>query len=1069
MIRIMKASAGSGKTFNLARKYITLLFSKDDRFPYRHILAVTFTNKATDEMKSRILKELYTLSSAPLESPYLKWFIPEMFSEEQMKDVDTEDIVRELPGHKGMKITPEALQARARELLCCILHDYSAFSISTIDRFFQQTLKAFTKEIGQFASYQVELDKDALLDESVDRLLDSLTEDSPELLKWLTDCAMEQVEKGEKYNIDKALRRMAGRAMSDARREAVERGNIDEKTAYSYGNLQKIRKLCREVRAAFAEKVRTAAQNALDAIGRCGLTVEDFSRKFPAVLQEYAVLKDADRIEAPASFISRASDSGQWFRKAESAANMEKSRGLETQFEEFCSLFGDSFKVYNTAGIIISQLYDLGVISDIDREFEALLREKNVLSIDDSNLLLKNIIDGSDAPFVYEKTGIRYENFLLDEFQDTARIQWENFRPLLENSNSQNFENLIVGDVKQSIYRWRGSDWKLLQEELEKDMKSCRTTVLDRNFRSLKNIVEFNNSFFTFAANELDALYGDGRHTVSDIYSDVCQDAASSDKPEGGMVNVSFCSKQSQTDFVVKVISDLIASGARYGDIAVLVRSNKAGAAVAEKLISLRIPVITDDSLEIKSSRTVRKLVSLMTFIDNPGNTVGSYLAGSMETGNIGKYRSLADLCESLIRYMRQDNESAFDAEATYVQSFVDCVLDYSARNGNSLHGFLEYWEGIKPQITSPTLTDAVRVITIHKSKGLDFEYVIFPFAESVTLFRASASWCLPDLRGTELEPVGKALFDVTLSDKCENTLFSENFREESLMQYIDNLNIFYVALTRAVKGMHIIADIPSKTFQGSLGREVPEYSNMSHILYSYLQKNGVKSGFHTSDETFEGVYATYNLGEMPAWQQDAEGKSEQYCAEAIESLYPSYALNPDSPEEEEVRNRLIFSTDNSDYYSEDGETGMRSSIRQRGIILHKILSSVETAGDLDKAVDNAAATGLADVSEAREIRELLAAKIDSVASYGWFDTPGARILNECSIIDTDGKIYRPDRVIIEPDGTVTVIDYKFGSRENSHIRQISGYASIWRRRGCRKVSAYLWYVLSDEVEKVSV
>ena len=357
MIRIMKASAGSGKTFNLARKYITLLFSKEDRFPYRHILAVTFTNKATDEMKSRILKELYTLSSAPLESPYLKWFIPEMFSEEQMKDVEPEDIVRELPGHKGMKITPEALQTRARELLCSILHDYSAFSISTIDRFFQQTLKAFTKEIGQFASYQVEIDKDALLDESVDRLLDSLTEDSPELLKWLTDCAMEQVEKGEKYNIDKALRRMAGRAMSDARREAVERGNIDEKQAYSYGNLQKIRKLCREVRAAFAEKVRTAAQNALDAIGRCGLTVEDFSRKFPAVLQEYAGLKDSDRIEAPASFISRASDSGQWFRKAESAANMEKSRGLETQFEEFCSLFGDSFKVYNTAGIIISQLY----------------------------------------------------------------------------------------------------------------------------------------------------------------------------------------------------------------------------------------------------------------------------------------------------------------------------------------------------------------------------------------------------------------------------------------------------------------------------------------------------------------------------------------------------------------------------------------------------------------------------------------------------------------------------------------------------------------------------------------
>ena len=1064
MIRIMKASAGSGKTFNLARKYITLLFSKDDRFPYRHILAVTFTNKATDEMKSRILKELYTLSSAPLESPYLKWFIPEMFSEEQMKDVDTEDIVRELPGHKGMKITPEALQARARELLCCILHDYSAFSISTIDRFFQQTLKAFTKEIGQFASYQVEIDKDALLDESVDRLLDSLTEDSPELLKWLTDCAMEQVEKGEKYNIDKALRRMAGRAMSDARREAVERGNIDEKTAYSYGNLQKIRKLCREVRAAFAEKVRTAAQNALDAIGRCGLTVEDFSRKFPAVLQEYAVLKDADRIEAPASFISRASDSGQWFRKAESAANMEKSRGLETQFEEFCSLFGDSFKVYNTAGIIISQLYDLGVISDIDREFEALLREKNVLSIDDSNLLLKNIIDGSDAPFVYEKTGVRYENFLLDEFQDTSGIQWENFRPLLENSEAQNFENLVVGDVKQSIYRWRGSDWKLLHEGLEKDMKSCRTTVLDRNFRSLRNIVEFNNSFFTFAANELDHLYGTGQHTISDIYSDVRQDAASAGRPESGMVKVTFCRKQAQTEYVLKAISDMTARGIRYGEIAVLVRGNDSGSVVAGQLVAAGIPVITDDSLAVKSSLAVRRLASLMTCIDSPGNTAGSFLAGSLETGNIGGYRSLADLCESLIRYMKENGSAtALDSEATYVQAFVDCVLEYSSRNGNSLHGFLEYWEGADPHITSPALRDAVRVITVHKSKGLDFNYVIFPFAETVNLFRPSDVWCLPDFRGTGLEEAGRTLFDVRLSKESADTLFDGDFDRERLMQYIDNLNIFYVALTRAVRGMHIIADIPTKRLMETLDSDVPAYSGMSHILYTYLHRNGVKAGFRAAGDTEEGVAASFVRGEM---QEKPQAENTGAAPETVGTAYPSFPLNPSA---DQGRSRLILSTDNSDCFPEDGKAELNSTMRMKGIVLHKILASVETSDDLGRAVDDAAATGLIDVREAEEVRSLLEGKIRSVASYGWFDTPGVRILNECSVIDSDGNIYRPDRVVLGPDGTVTVIDYKFGSRKNSYLRQVSGYASMWRRRGCRNVSAYLWYVLSDEVEKVSV
>ena len=411
--------------------------------------------------------------------------------------------------------------------------------------------------------------------------------------------------------------------------------------------------------------------------------------------------------------------------------------------------------------------------ADISREFDAVLKDRNVLGIDDSNLILKNIIDGSDAPFVYEKTGVRYENFLLDEFQDTSGIQWENFRPLLENSVSQNFDCLVVGDVKQSIYRWRGSDWKLLQHSLESELPHCRTTVLDSNFRSRKNIVEFNNDFFTYAAGELDRVYGSGT-AVSDIYSDVRQKVTSA-ALDPGMVEATFCSEDAESDIVVRTIRNLVAGGARYGDIAVLVRNNDSGEKTAEVLIGDSIPVLTDDSLKISSSGMVRQIVSMLSAMDNPQDTASGFATFSLNADMPDSYRSLPDLCEALIRSLKDAGGYDSDAQATYIQSFMDCVMDFSARNGNSIHDFLEYWNEKVLYVTSPSLSDAVRIITVHKSKGLDFDYVIFPYAEKVDLFRKTDVWCCPDFSGTALEPAGRGLYDVTLSGSSVDTLFEKD------------------------------------------------------------------------------------------------------------------------------------------------------------------------------------------------------------------------------------------------------------------------------------------------------
>ena len=463
MIKIMKASAGSGKTYNLAREYIRLLLTKKDRQAYRHILAVTFTNKATDEMKRRILDELSVLSTNPAASPYYKDFVPALFP------------------------TEAALQKRASAQLGGILHDYSSFAVSTIDKFFQQTLRAFSREIGQFASYQVELDKAALVEESVDRILDGLTEQDRGLLDWLTENVKAGLENGNRFNLEPPLKEMAQNLMSANYAEAVRSNGIVEATAYAKNHLKQLRKNCIALAEAYVQEVRDAAKAALDVLDQHGVDPADSNRGFMKGLYAFRDLGPRDAVGMPTdSFRDKAPDSSKWFAKTKDKYRVELEGSLEGPLKAFCDLFEDPYRQYRTACLIADQAYTLGIAAELRKAFEAVQREKNVLSIDDSNTILKGIIDGSDAPFVYEKLGVRFEDFLLDEFQDTSTIQWENFLPLLRNSEAGGYDNLVVGDVKQSIYRWRGSDWKLLDAGVQRDcgLGKDAVEVLDGNYRT---------------------------------------------------------------------------------------------------------------------------------------------------------------------------------------------------------------------------------------------------------------------------------------------------------------------------------------------------------------------------------------------------------------------------------------------------------------------------------------------------------------------------------------------------------------------------------------------------------
>ncbi len=1064
MLQILKASAGSGKTYRLARKYIELLLGSADRYAYRHILAVTFTNKATDEMKGRILKELHVLATDTDSSGYFKYFVPSMFP------------------------SKEEIQRKAKAVLSDILHDYSAFSVSTIDRFFQHTLKAFSREIGQFASYQVELDKDSLVAESVDRILDSLTEEDSGLLSWLTDNVLEQIEVGGRYSMDANLLEMAKRLMSPQRAEALKAAGLDADGEYTKEKLKGIRLACRKIMGDYVEQVSAKADAALAVLEQAGVNPGDSSYGFMSILYDYRDLPENEVVKVPVDkFMKRAGDSDKWFAKKNAKLLPLVEPLLKPMLDDFLKLFEDEYRVYMTAVLLDGQLYGLGVAGELDRTFKDLMKEKNVLCIDDSNTILRDIIDGSDAPFVYEKLGVRYEHFLLDEFQDTADIQWSNFSPLLHESVSNGRENLIVGDVKQSIYRWRGSDWNLLNSKVpgEFDRDEVAIDCLDTNFRSLHNIVRFNNCFFEKAADILDVMRKDSTYgSLRSIYADVVQKTKEEKAEEEGGVSLTFCDKKLELEKVLEAIAEARSKGAKLSEIAVLVRSNAIGESVAMYLIDNGIPVMTDDSMRVKSSITVRRLVSLMSFADNPDDTVNGYLAQALDIDMPKSCSSLTDMVEALFREITEkDSEQLWKGEVQHIQAFMDHLQDYVSANGNNLRGFLKNWEDENPSISSPSSGESVKVMTIHKSKGLDFPYVIIPFAENITMYKESSYWCAPDLAGTALEGVAEGVYDVSLSKKSEDTLFAEDYARESFLQQVDNINTIYVAMTRARYGMHIISCSPSKTFLDNLeGGTLDKFSDFSQVLYWFADNQSnplednhgfdvVKTVVKDVDENErEVVSVRYDVGEMVDFGAiRSSGREGADVSEfRTEDELPSYPLNMEGGPEGDVRERgrLKFSADSLDFFSEDGEAGIAASNRIKGVVLHDILSRVEKPEDLERAVQQSLMAGEITPEEADDAYGLLSERIAGAQERGWFPESFDRILNESTLIDERGEMHRPDRVVIA-GGKVIIVDYKFGEHYRKYERQLKDYASMWRRMGYSDVSAYLWYVHTDEVRVI--
>lgn len=924
-MKILKASAGSGKTYSLSKTYQDLVLNNPDPHHYRHILAVTFTNKATAEMKSRILNDLYRLSKT---------------------------------------------DSRAKDLLTDILHDYGAFSVSTIDKFFQQALRAFSREIGQFADYQVELDKNALIRESVRRIIDNLTENSGDVLHWICENSMARLAEGSKPNIEDSLVETALTLKKEEHTRLMEEYGLNDVEHYNKPRLAALRKACDGV-------------------------VKDFM----AGLRDLGVEADPhSRFEIPSNRFLKAHP------------------GLEEYLDE-------NYDRYNTVFIIRKDIYSLGLAGEFFAEYETVMKERNILCLDDSNTILRDIINGSDAPFVYEKIGVRYEDFLLDEFQDTSEVQWANFKPLLEESEAKGGKNLVVGDIKQSIYRWRDSDWHLLGSTVLEEFPSAEVETLGYNWRSCRCIVDFNNRFF----NELSGMLGIGQ-----VYADVAQGPRSDDAQEG-CVRLTFTDEQLEA--VRESVQDARKAGAEWEDIAILVRNNKQGEEIAAYLIDKNTPVISEDSLHLSSSVTIRRLVSLLNAYLNPDESLNQAIVSDLKIEFPENYQSLSGFCEALLASLRAVSPEVFDGELPFIQAFMDDVLEWSASYGNNLRSYLDRLDLSGMCISSPDDTKAIRILTIHKSKGLEFPYVIFPYADKVPVYdtRSSTHWCYLDASSHGLESCFTGVYPVSMSSHVQRSFFADDYQTERDSQLIDNVNVFYVALTRAVKSLHIISAPVAKKVQAAVASgKMTGFTKLSHYLYAF--------GGGKDDVSFGTPY------DFTAMVRKSVRDDEPMPG--IFDIIPT-------------GERLKTSAEASDFFSEEDKD---DSPRMRGVVLHDILSHVVSLADIAPAVESAVTSGLLDASAREEVEDLLTSRV--AAHPEWFPADGTRILREQTILGADGKEHRPDRVVVEEDG-VTVIDFKFGEPHGSYIPQVRRYASLLKQLGYKVKAGVVWYVKEDKTENI--
>lgn len=1069
---VYKASAGSGKTFTLAVEYIKHLILNPRA--YRQILAVTFTNKATAEMKERILQQLYGIwVSDPASEPYLNRIREDL----QWKNLSEDDI-----------------RLAAGTALQYMLHDYSRFRVETIDSFFQSVMRNLARELELSPNLNIELNNTEVLSDAVDSLIEKLTPSSP-VLAWLLDYINERIADDKRWNVSNEIKRFGWNIFDEG---YIEQGEGLRQQLKDPNTIKLYRNELREMETEALEQMKGFYDQFIGELEAHALTPEDLKGGARGIGSYFRKLRDgrlSDKDTVNATLKNSLDDAKNWATKT-SAQKNEIIRLAETSLlpllQDAETFRPRNNKIVNSCRLSLQHLNKLQLLAHIDEEVRELNREHNRFLLSDTNALLHNLVRDGDSSFVFEKIGANIRNVMIDEFQDTSRMQWDNFKILLLEGLSQGADSLIVGDVKQSIYRWRNGDWGILNALGTKDASfpfPVRVETLKTNRRSETNVIRFNNNLFTAAVEYLNMLHlkelQEDCHPLQRAYADVAQESPRTEAK--GYIKATFLEPDEEHDYTELTILSLgeevqrlLEAGVKLNDITILVRKNKNIPPIADYFDkTMHLSVVSDEAFRLDASQAICMLIDALRYLSNPEDKVAcaslmmNYELGIKKQG--GDWDSLLtakpeealpkafvtgmetlrlmplyELLEELFSLFEMKRIEEQDA---YLFSFFDAVTEYLQNNSSDLDSFIRYWNETLCNKTIPSgEMDGIRILSIHKSKGLEFHTVLIPFCDWKLENETNNQliWCSP----TEAPFSTLDIVPVNYSSTMAESVYRQNYLDERLQLWVDNLNLLYVAFTRAGKNL---------IFWCKKGQK----GTMSELLANALPQVAAREGDENWNEE-----ETYESGELcPSKYTEADA----HLPEARKASANRLAQKPDKlpVHMESMRHDIEFRQSNrsADFIQGVDEEESDNRFINRGRLLHTLFSAIETEEDIDNAIDQLVFEGIIGKPETEEkIRELTHHAFSLPQVQDWY-SGNWHLFNECDIIWQERgelRTRRPDRVMMR-DNEIVVIDFKFGKQNKKYNKQVQGYMQLLTRMGYLKenIEGYLWYVEEDLIEKV--
>lgn len=1035
---IYNASAGSGKTFTLVKEYLKLLIKSPYNNAYKYILALTFTNKAVGEMKSRVI--------------------------ETLKEFADDNILTEPNSMfnvlcKELNIEPKQLQKKSEALLKNIVHNYAAFDISTLDKFTQKLIRTFAYDLRLPLNFEVELDTETLLSKAVDNLI-SRAGENKELTKTLIDFAIEKADDDKSWDITYDFKEISKLLTNENHIAAIEK--LKDK---QLNDFKELKQLLRDNIKSSELKITEKAQEVIDVINNNGLEFGDFSRSYlPNFFAKMASGNfnitftpkwQIDLVEGGTLYPKKVSD--------ETAAIID---GMQQAIAENFTTIKNDIGHLKFLKNFYKNTTPLSVINEISKELNLIKEDQNTLLISEFNTIISEHIKEQPAPFIYERIGEKFKHYFIDEFQDTSVMQWENLIPLIDNALSgANTSSLIVGDAKQAIYRWRGGKAEqfidLYNHTKQPFQVNAETIQLDYNYRSFEHIVTFNNSFFKHLSS-----FAFSNPTYQELYS------TSSQKPfldKKGYVDISFLelndtTTEEKNEIYAQKVLDTIQScldlGYNKQDICILVRKKKEGVAIANFLSEANIDIISSETLLLNNAPEIQFIINtIKTILDDKDYQVKVDVLSFLVEQHINiedQHQFFKDLVHlpmhnffnEITQYGYHFNVNEFiqlpiyeaieliiysfkltQTSNAYIQFFLDVLLDYSQKHNANLIGFLSYYEEKKDNlsIVSPEGQNAVQIMTIHKSKGLEFPIVIFPFADLDIYKEQNAHIWFPidkekyndfDISYLNFNP------DLELLNGQGADLYHQRRGELEL----DNINLLYVALTRPVEQLYVISNYNLD----SKGNE--KLKHYSGLFINYLKSEGL----------WNDNQLHYSVGNP---KKESSNKTQTTTQE--QNSFISF------PKKQHNINIVA----NSGYI---WDTTQEDAI-EKGNLIHLLLSKINSEEDIDYTFESFLENGLISKEQYKQLYNDVKQLVNHPEINPYFNTELV-IYNERDIITDNGEIIRPDRLIFLSDREVVLIDYKTGNHHQKYIQQLDHYQSVIEKMDLKVVKKILIYI-NDTIE----